>query len=68
MSAFGRLREALTGGPRYSPGVSPCASTRVQEKAARRQAREAELAAGRRARHRARVARQGDEKKRGRRR
>lgn len=60
MSAFDRLREALTGGPRYTPAVGPYASTRDQDKNARKRGREADLAAGRRRRHRASVLKNGD--------
>ncbi|MEU0060730.1 hypothetical protein [Streptomyces sp. NPDC006334] len=72
-----RLREAMTGGPRYTPAVGPYAPTRDQEKNARTRGRELDLAADRRRRHRASVARNGDsgdgtkfafEEKRGRRR
>ncbi|MDQ0762049.1 hypothetical protein [Streptomyces canus] len=51
-----RIREAMTGGPRYTPAVGPHASTRDQEKNARRRAREIDLGAGRRRRHRESVA------------
>ncbi|MFF5019093.1 hypothetical protein [Streptomyces sp. NPDC001165] len=60
MGALDRVREALTGGPRSSPGVGPYASTRDQEKARQRQEREARSAADRRTRHRASVLRNGD--------
>ncbi|MEH0579044.1 hypothetical protein QBA54_32245 [Streptomyces sp. B21-108] len=60
MSAFDRLREALTGGPRYTPAVGPHASTRDQEKNARTRGRELDQAAARRARHRASVLKNGD--------
>lgn len=60
MGALDRIREAVTGGPRYTPAVGPHASTRVQDKNARVRGREAEQAAGRRQRHRAAVAKQGD--------
>ncbi|MFE3033050.1 hypothetical protein ACFXKY_15570 [Streptomyces canus] len=52
-----RIRERLTGGPTYTPAVGPYASTRDQDKNARRRGREADLAADRRRRHRASVAR-----------
>ncbi|MDX3069165.1 hypothetical protein PV518_44725 [Streptomyces sp. ND04-05B] len=61
MSAFDRFREALTGGPRYTPDVGPRASTRDQEKNAKVRAREARQAAGRRQRHREIVARGGSD-------
>ncbi|WP_019061749.1 hypothetical protein [Streptomyces prunicolor] len=60
MSALGRLREALTGGPRYTPAVGPHASTRDQEKNGRKRGRELDQAEGRRARHRASVLKNGD--------
>ncbi|MFB0617275.1 hypothetical protein [Streptomyces sp. AGS-58] len=60
MGAFSRVREALTGGPRYTPAAAPYASTREQQKTARRNAREAGQAAGRRARHKAQVVKKGD--------
>jgi hypothetical protein len=59
VSALGRIREALTGGPRYTPAVGPYASTRDQEKNAQRRGREADLGADRRRRHRESVARNG---------
>jgi len=49
---FDRFREAVTGGPRYTPAVGPYASTRDQEKNARKRGRELDLAAGRGRRHR----------------
>ncbi|MFE2424980.1 hypothetical protein [Streptomyces hokutonensis] len=55
-----RIREALTGGPTYTPAVGPYARIRDQDKNARRRGREADLAAGRRSRHRASVVRNGD--------
>ncbi|MGW3445629.1 hypothetical protein [Streptomyces sp. NPDC001076] len=55
-----RFREALTGGPRYTPAVDRSASTRDREKNARTRAREADLAASRRRRHRQSVVRNGD--------
>jgi hypothetical protein len=60
MSALGRIRDALTGGPRYTPAVGRYASTRDQEKNARVRGREADQAADRRRRHRAAVVKQGD--------
>ncbi|MER6632251.1 hypothetical protein ABT301_29225 [Streptomyces sp. NPDC000987] len=55
-----RIREALTGGPRYSPSVGTYASIHDQEKNARKRSREADLAAGRRRRHRESVLMNGD--------
>jgi hypothetical protein len=55
-----RFRERLTGGPRYTPAVGPYASTRDQEKNARQRGRELDLAADRRSRHLASVARNGN--------
>ncbi|MGW4731783.1 hypothetical protein ACWEQC_21915 [Streptomyces shenzhenensis] len=60
MGALGRIRDALTGGPSYTSAVGPYASTRDQEKNARRRQKEAEQAAGRRRRHKALVVQKGD--------
>jgi hypothetical protein len=56
---LGRIRERLTGGPTYTPAVGPYASTKDQEKNARRRGRELDLSADRRSRHRASVAKNG---------
>lgn len=59
MSALGRIRDALTGGPTYTRPLPTSASTKDREKNERRRAREADQAAGRRRRHRESVIRGG---------
>lgn len=56
-----RIREAMTGGPRYTPAVGPYAATRDQDKNTRRRGRELDAAASRRRRHREIVARGGSD-------
>lgn len=60
MGALSRIRDALTGGPSYTPAPSPYASTKQRSKVNKRRAKEAVQAADRRRRHRARVAKKGD--------
>lgn len=60
MSAFDRIRDALTGGPTYTRPVGPQASTREREENQRQRAREERQAANRRRRHRESVLRNGD--------
>jgi hypothetical protein len=60
VSAFDRIRDALTGGPTYTRPAGPQASTREREKNQRQRTREARQAADRRRRHRKSVFRNGD--------
>ncbi|PWI05508.1 hypothetical protein DIZ27_38920 [Streptomyces sp. NWU339] len=60
MGAFGRIRDALGGGPSYTPSPTPQMSSGERAKVEKRRAREAQQAADRRRRHRAAVVRHGD--------